>query len=449
MSAIAGIAKPRQSKIVQEMLKILKHRGAEGSKIVENDNITEGINWTRPQKADGQLIDRNQIVRDSAGESHFSLAFPWQKSFFLKRDALGISPLYYGKTDEGIWCFASEVKALLALTRTIYELPPGSSFDGNQVRRYFCLELPDPFPDPPEVIAVQLKELLSESVQRCIQGNEMGSWLSGGLDSSALAAIACPLVTTLHTFAVGFPGSEDIRAARVAADFLKTNHHELIIKEEDLISILPEVIYHLESFDALLVRSSLIHYLVARMTADYVDEVISGEGADEIFGGYEYLRDYPINELPAELMDITNRLHNTALQRVDRCASAHGLVAHVCFLASDVVNFALGIPPQYKIVNGEEKWILREALKGMLPEVILHRKKSKFWQGAGVTEHLAQYADSVISDHDFQNGSRLSNGWILNSKEEYLYHQIFKEHFGQLEELNWMGRTRGAPVQKY
>jgi len=134
---------------------------------------------------------------------------------------------------------------------------------------------------------------------------------------------------------------------------------------------------------------------------------------------------------------------------VDRSASAHGSVAHVRFLDPDVVDLALRIPAKYKINHGEEKWILREAMKGMLPESILHRKKAKFWEGAGVTSHLSEYADSVISDQDFKTRSNLPNGWTLNSKEEFLYYQIFKEHFGEFEDLDWMGRTKGAPIQRF
>lgn len=449
MSGIAGIAQTHQSATVQKMLVTLRHRGLAGTTVFDSGDVSAGIAWTNSQQEDGLLADQDHVVRDYAGESHFSLAYPWQKSFFLKRDPLGVAPLYYGKTNQGVLCFASEVKALLPLTREITELLPGTSYDGEQVRRYFRLELLDALVDPPEILAVQLKGLLLEAVQRCIKGNKMGSWLSGGLDSSALAAIARPLVSTLHTFSVGFSDSEDILAARQVAQYLKTDHHELLVNEEDLISILPEVIYHLESFDALLVRSSLTNYLVAKISSDFVDEVLSGEGGDELFGGYEYLKSFSLEDLPQELVEISGCLHNTALQRVDRSASAHGIVAHVRFLDPDVVDFALRIPPQYKIKNGEEKWILRAALQGMLPEAILHRPKSKFWQGAGINDRLASYADSKISDSDFLKNTRLPNDWILNSKEEFLYYQIFKEHFGEFENLAWMGRTKGAPVQVY
>ena len=144
-------------------------------------------------------------------------------------------------------------------------------------------------------------------------------------------------------------------------------------------------------------------------------------------------------------MDITGRLHNTALQRVDRSASAHGTVAHVGFLDPDVVDYAMQIPVEYKMYGDVEKWILRRSMDGELPESVLERDKAKFWQGAGVVNKIAEYADMNVTDKDFEQERQLQNGWVLNSKEELLYYRYFKEHFGDLEDLSWMGRSKGAP----
>jgi asparagine synthase (glutamine-hydrolysing) len=216
----------------------------------------------------------------------------------------------------------------------------------------------------------------------------------------------------------------------------------------EMLAVLPTVIYHLESFDALLVRSSITNYLVAKAAADYVPAVFSGEGGDELFAGYEYLKALDPAALPDELIDITGRLHNTALQRVDRSAAAHDTVAHVGFLDPDVVDYALRIPIEWKLLNRTEKWILRLALDGMLPASVLNRTKSKFWEGAGVGELLARYADDNIRVDDFERERQLPDGSQLNSREELMYYRIFREHFGEFGDLTWLGRTKGAPVQE-
>lgn len=174
--------------------------------------------------------------------------------------------------------------------------------------------------------------------------------------------------------------------------------------------------------------------------------MFSGEGSDELFAGYEYLKKLAPQTLSAELIDITNRLHNTALQRVDRCASAYGTVAHICFLDPDVVEYALRIPVKYKLHRGVEKWILRQAVADILPGSIVNRPKAKFWQGVGVESLLTRYAEEQISTADFQRERFLSNGWRLNTKEELFYYRIFKRYFGAAEDLSWMGRTKTAPV---
>jgi asparagine synthase (glutamine-hydrolysing) len=251
----------------------------------------------------------------------------------------------------------------------------------------------------------------------------------------------------MHTFVAGQAGAPDVAAARVAAEHLKTVHHELLVDRATLMAALPAVVYHLESFDALLVRSSLTNYLVAREAARYVPAVLSGEASDELFAGYSYLNAVPDEHLSGELLDILGRLHNTALQRVDRCASAHGILAYVPFSDATVVEYALRIPPEYKRYDGVEKWILRHALDGSLPDQVLWRKKAKFWEGTGVGEIMAEFADQQISDADFSREARLPNGWLLRTKEELLYYRVFRQHFGELPELSWLGRTKQPAAQ--
>jgi len=447
MSGVAGIARSRQRALVNQMLDKIAHRGSAGRAVIEVRGGTLGVVWTKPQKSTVATLRQEEAVRDDAGDGHFAEASVTNGKLVLVRDQLGVAPLYYGWTEDGALCFASEVKAMLEVTRKVHELPPGYRNDGNCLEPYFHLQKQPPLDEPPEHIAKELRQRLSRSVAKRISGNEVGSWLSGGLDSSTMAALARPHVRTLHTFAAGLSGAPDLEYAHEVADFIKSEHHEVIVSFDEMLAVLPEVIYHLESFDALLVRSSITNYLVAKLASDYVSDVFSGEGGDELFAGYEYLKSLDAATLPDELLDITNRLHNTALQRVDRSASAHGTVAHVGFLDPGVVDYAVRIPVEYKLHNGVEKWILRRAMDGALPERVLNRTKAKFWEGAGVSELIALYADEHITNDEFNRERTLPNGWVLNSKEELMYYRIFHEHFGDFDDLSWMGRTKGAPIR--
>jgi len=445
MTAIAGILYPDGRAVVEQMLDRMAYRGPRGRKLVEIGGATLGIVWTASQEPSAAALEKENAVRDESGDNHLAEARVDRGRLLLSRDPLGVAPLYYGKTGDGLSCFASEVKALKGIIWHVREFPPGHRFDGTRLEAYFELKEQPAVDEPAEKVAGELARRLEAAVQKGIRhvpGETIGSWLSGGLDSSSLAALARPHVRTFHTFAAGLPGAPDLEFARQVADFIQSTHHEIVVTLEHMVEVLPKVIYHLESFDALLVRSSITNYLVARLASDYVSDVLSGEGGDELFGGYDYLKSLAPEELPAELIDITGRLHNTALQRVDRSASAHGTVAHVAFLDPDVLDYALRIPAKYKIHNGTEKWILRRALDGKLPDSVLKRTKAKFWEGAGVQDIMAQYAEEHIGDQDFNRERVLKNGWTLDSKEELLYYRIFRDHFGNFDDLSWMGRTK-------
>ena len=464
MAGIAGISTKDSEEQVTHMLGKIQHRGDEGAKILTNDNVTLAGVWseaemtpTASQYQRRAVWDGHGFIMPSQAElkqamAPFALAMATPTGVVLARDVMGIKPLYYGKTQNDALCFASEVKALLPLTTEIRAFPPGSWYEPQKgLQSYAKLSLNKPLRKSAESIIAGLRERLEDAVKLCINNLVMGSWLSGGLDSSAMAALARSHVRELHTFAAGLPNAPDLDYARQVAKFIKSHHHEVIVNLDDLLAVLPDVIYHLESFDALLVRSTLSNYLVAQRAADYVGASFSGEGADELFAGYAYLKDLPSEKLDGELLDITKRLHNTALQRVDRSASAHSLVIHVPFLNADVVDYALRIPTSLKLRRQQdktvEKWVLRQALADILPEQVVWRKKAKFWEGAGIEDLLSDYADAQISDRAFEQERELPNGWHLNTKEELLYYRLFREQFGALENLSWMGRTKGAPKQ--
>lgn len=446
MASIAGVARGNEAELVQRILKKMNHRGQAWQEVLETPHTTLGINGIEIQEGAKQTLRQDGIAKDGIIPGRFAQAKSTVKGFQLKRDPIGAAPLYYGWTSEGIFCFASEVKGLLEATQDIYELPPGSSFDGIKLEKYYQVGIRPPLDDSPLHIAQELRSKLEAAVEQRIGKGDVGSWLSGGLDSSIMASLASQHVKKFHTFAAGIPDAPDLKYARIMADAIDATHHEVVIQPAELLEILPDVIYYLETFDALLVRSSLLNYLVAKAASDYVPIVFSGEGGDELFAGYEYLKGLDPSTIPGELTEIIGRLHNTALQRVDRCAAAHGLLPRVSFVDPEVVDFALKIPAEFKLRNDVEKWILRQAVSDLLPEEILNRTKAKFWEGGGVEDLLARYAERQVSDSDFARERMLSNGWVLNSKEELLYYRIFLDHFGELPELSWMGRTKGAPV---
>jgi asparagine synthase (glutamine-hydrolysing) len=481
MAGIAGIAKSRQKTFVRSLLKKIARRGPAGSCVITRPQATLGQVWPQAQADLAVPVEDFSVVLD--GEIHnwpelasgatcaleaietayhaegpaflskldgpFAIAIAQADGLFLARDVVGKSPLYCGRRGDAL-CFASEIKALQRVADDIAEFPPGHYYRERDGHRVFAeLAVQPPVTGEAAEIGAELRSRLAAAVRKRLTGNEGGAWLSGGLDSASLTALASRQVPSLHTFATGLEGSDDLAYARAVAEHLGTIHHECICTPDEMLQILPEVIYHLESFDALLLRSSIMNYLVGRLASEHVDSALSGEGGDELFAGYAYLKDLDDSALPDELIDITKRLHNTALQRVDRCSSSHGLVARTAFLDRDVLEYALRIPPEMKIHrNGKpvEKWILRVAMDGLLPREVLERPKAKFWQGAGVGDILAAHADEAISDAEFRREREVSDGIRLNSKEETFYFRIFTEHFGDGLNPSVVGRTKGAPI---
>ncbi len=461
MAGIVGI-QDDDVEVVTQMLENLSHRGDVGFKVIGEQGVTLGAVWPGSQQAPTPRSLRKNAVWDAEQpplpdprsleqeRSPFTLAsahIPGE--LFLARDILGINPLYYGYTGKNKLCFASEVKALLEVTSDVSEFPPKTWYSTRTgFKEYQSYEMNPSFGKKVDEIAKELQMRLEHAVCQHIHGVEMGSWLSGGLDSSAIVALARPHLKKLHTFAAGLAGAPDLMFAQQVADIYETIHHPIKVTIDDLLRVLPEVIYHLESFDALLVRSTVTNYLVAAEAAKYIDVSYSGEGADEIFAGYDYLHQLSSPAVKRETELLTGKLHNTALQRVDRSASAHGLVVHVPFLDPEVVAFAQSIPVELKIQRRPEaieKYILRRALEGVLPKSVLWRKKTKFWQGTGLGDLLSEYAESKISRSELEKERTLPNGWQLNTQEELFYYRIFKSHFGDLENIDWMGRTKGAP----
>ncbi len=364
-------------------------------------------------------------------EGMFAFALLEGDELFLARDPLGVKPLYYALVDGRLY-FASEIKALLPITTDIVEFPPGHWFHSKLGwKHYFDLaqwaESSSKLADPKGM----LRDCLVASVEkRLVSDVPVGVFLSGGLDSSLVAALMSEKIPNLHSFSVGTPQGQDPLYARRVARYLGTVHHERIYTEADMIRVLPTVIYHLESFDFALVRSAIANYFVAELASQFVKVVLVGEGSDELFGGYHYLKGISDRQLfHRELLAITSQLHNSNLQRVDRMTMAHSVEGREPYLDLDLLKTALAIPIELKRRDGIEKWVLRKAFEGVLPDEVLWREKEKFSRGAGSALVFERIAEREISDSEFERERRLENGLKLRSKEELYYYRLWRRYF--------------------
>src|SRR5918997_738376 len=255
----------------------------------------------------------------------------------------------------------------------------------------------------------------------------VGVFLSGGLDSNLVAAIAAHWYErrgeTLKTFAVGLEDSPDLEAARAVAEYLGTEHHEKVYTKEEALEVLPKVVRTIENFDPSLVRSAVPNYILAEFTAQHVKVVLTGEGADEIFAGYEYLGDFRTEEeLHRELVRTIEGLHNLNLQRADRVTMAHGLEARVPFLELDMIELGLALPAGWKLAGeGQtEKRLLRQAFDGWLPNDFLWRKKAQFGDGSGAASVLQDRMTESVTEQEFE-AERHGVDPPLRTREEVAY----------------------------
>jgi asparagine synthase (glutamine-hydrolysing) len=281
----------------------------------------------------------------------------------------------------------------------------------------------------------------------------VGAFCSGGLDSSLVAAIAAKEIPHLHTFAVGMKDdtgkdSDDLIAGRIAAEHIGSIHHEYIITESDYYDALPGVIKKLETYDPSLVRCAVPCYFTCKLAAEYVTVVLTGEGADELFAGYHYMKRYPWDEVNAEARRLVAGVHNINLQRADRMGMMFSLELRVPFFDTDMIDLCMKISPSLKIreVDGKiEKWILRKAFEstGYLPGDILWRYKLQYTQGAGCEQLGERLAESLLTDDDFERIQAQNPNAIINSKEAAYYYEIFREHHPQDSVIKSIGIWSG------
>jgi asparagine synthase (glutamine-hydrolysing) len=373
--------------------------------------------------------------------------------YVIARDPLGVVPLYTGYDAEGNLHVASEMKALVPVCRTVAEFPPGHVLDSEvgEPRRYYARPWRDyeavrGGPADPRAV----REALEAAVRRQLMCDvPYGVLLSGGLDSSIIAASAMRFAERrvedggrsaawwprLHSFAIGLEGAPDLGAAREAARHIGSVHHEFHFTVQEGLDALSDVVHHLETYDVTTVRASTPMYLMARrIRAMGIKMVLSGEGADEIFGGYLYFHRAPdARAFHEETVRKLDRLHLFDCLRANKAMAAWGVEARVPFLDREFLEVAMRLDPAAKMAGPGrmEKHLLREAFADALPEGIAWRQKEQFSDGVGYgwIDSLRAFAEAQVSDRELANARYRFPHNPPTTKEAYLYRTLFAEHF--------------------
>ncbi|MDA9303534.1 asparagine synthase B [Flavobacteriaceae bacterium] len=393
------------------------------------------------------------FIDDLNGIFGFALYDVENDSYFIARDHMGIIPLYIGWDQNGTFYVASELKALEGVCTKIQLFPPGhymSSTDGQFVKWYKREWTEYDAVKENETSIAEVKKALEDAVHRQLMSDvPYGVLLSGGLDSSVTSAIAKKYAQKrvesddtseawypqLHSFSVGLDGSPDLAAAQKVADYIGTIHHEIKFTIQEGLDAIKDVIYNIETYDITTIRSSTPMYLMARVIKSMgIKMVLSGEGADEIFGGYLYFHKAPnAEEFHDETVRKLDKLHMYDCLRANKSLMAWGIEGRVPFLDKEFIDVAMRINPQDKMINGErmEKWVIRKAFEDMLPESVAWRQKEQFSDGVGYSwiDTLKEVVDKEVSDEQLANAKFRFPIQTPQNKEEFYYRSIFEGHF--------------------
>ena len=370
--------------------------------------------------------------------------------YIAGRDPMGVKPLYYGMDERGRMYFASEMKPIADQCKTFSTFPPGHYYTPSTgFVKYYKPEYEDYTKATKELDLVEIRETLTEATRKRLMSDvPIGVLLSGGLDSSLTSSIASRLLKeqgkTLHSFSIGLDAdAPDAKAARKVAEFLGTEHHEIHFSVNQGIEILEKLIWHLETYDVTSIRASTPMYFLSKAITDLgIKVVLSGEGADEIFGGYLYFRNAPTTEdFQKETIERVQKLFTADLLRADKSTMAHGLEARVPFLDKAFLDTAMLIKAeekQPKTYDGKEKYILRKAFDTpndpYLPNEVLWRQKEQFSDGVGYNwiDELIEYCSSKVTDEQLENAAAEFPYNSPSTKEAYFYRSIFNKFYPQL-----------------
>jgi asparagine synthase (glutamine-hydrolysing) len=396
----------------------------------------------------------------------FVLYDPRADDYLIARDPIGVIPLYVGWDRQDNLFVASEMKALVGHCERIREVPPGHFYLGREAekafQRYYEPKWAEPgfYPSDPSDPAA-LRKALEDAVHRQLMCDvPYGVLISGGVDSSVVASIAARFRDRrveeddkspawwprIHSFAVGLEGAPDLAPARKVADHIGAIHHQIHFTVQEGLDALSDVIYHLETFDITSIRASTPMYLMMRkIRAMGIKMILSGEGADEIFGGYLYFHKAPDGRaLHEETVRKLQKLHLYDCLRANKASAAWGVEARVPFLDREFLDVAMNLNPELKLPRNAardkpiEKYLLRKAFDGAIPDEILWRQKEQFSDGVGYAwiNGLKAYAEREVTDSMMRGVAERFPVKTPETKEAYLYRQIFEQHFPTATAVN-------------
>ncbi|GLR75444.1 asparagine synthase B [Aliivibrio sifiae] len=393
------------------------------------------------------------LLEDLNGIFAFILYDEEKDEYLIGRDHIGIIPMYHGYDEHGNYYVASEMKALVPVCKSISEFPPGHFYSSKDIEptRYYVRDWMeyDAVKDNP-TSKEDLKQALEDAVKRQLMTDvPYGVLLSGGLDSSITSAVAKKFAAMriedneksqawwpqLHSFAVGLEGAPDLKAAREVADQIGTVHHEMTYTIQEGLDAIRDVIYHIETYDVTTIRASTPMYLLGRkIKAMGIKMVLSGEGADEIFGGYLYFHKAPNKkEFHEETVRKLLALNMFDCARANKSLAAWGVEGRVPFLDKEFIDIAMRLNPQDKMCgNGKmEKHILRECFEDDLPAAIAWRQKEQFSDGVGYSwiDTLRETAEAKVTDQQMESAKFRFPYNTPVTKEGYVYREIFEELF--------------------
>jgi len=395
----------------------------------------------------------NAFVNRLNGIFAFAIYDTEKDEYFIARDHIGIIPLYMGWDGDGTFYVASELKALEGVCTKIELFPPGHYLHSSDAKpvKWYQTDWTDYENVKDNTTSIKdLHDALSDAVHRQLMSDvPYGVLLSGGLDSSITSALAKKFAAKriesddtqaawwpqLHSFSVGLEGSPDLEAAQQVAKHIGTVHHEVKFTIQEGLDAIREVIYHLETYDITTIRASTPMYLMARaIKALGIKMVLSGEGADELFGGYLYFHKSPnAQEFHEETVRKLEKLHQYDCLRANKSLAAWGIEGRVPFLDKEFIEVAMRLNPKDKMITEErmEKWVLRKAFESYLPKNVAWRQKEQFSDGVGYNwiDTLKEMVEREISDEQMQNAHYRFPVQTPQNKEEFYYRTIFESHF--------------------